>query len=417
MHTTRVAVVGAGQAGLAVSRLLTGAGVEHVVLEQGEVADRWRTRGWDSLRLLTPRWMSRLPHWSWTGPDPHGYMTRSEVVDYLTGYAATFAAPVVPGAKVLSLHPRGDGFALVTTAGTWCAQDVVLATGHCAEARVPDLAASLAGTLHQVTADLYRRPAALPDGGVLVVGASASGVQVADELRAAGRDVLLAVGNHTRLPRLYRGRDVLAWLSALGTLDRERDSLPDPALAPHEPSMQLVGRDVPREMDLATLQSRGVRLAGRLTAADGARVGFADDLVRTTRDADRRLARLLARVDALADAADAPPPAPAPPTAARVDGAPTTVDLRAEGIRSVVWATGHRRPLPWLHVPVLGPDGEVRQRAGRTPVPGLWVVGAAWQTRRSSSMLDGVRHDAALVVDAIVDRLAGTARLALAVQP
>lgn len=417
MHTTRVVVVGAGQAGLAVSRLLTDAGVDHVVLERGDVADRWRTRGWDSLRLLTPRWMSRLPHWSWTGPAPHGYMTRDEVVGYLSAYASSFDPPVVTGAHVLSVRPHGDGFLVVTTAGTWSAHDVVLATGHCASPHVPDLAGMLAGTLHQVTSDAYRRPADLPEGGVLVVGASASGVQVADELRAAGRDVLLAVGSHTRLPRVYRGRDVLAWMSALGTLDRERDTLPDPAVTPHEPSMQLVGRDEPREMDLATLQSRGVRLAGRLAAADGHRVRFAEDLHRTTRDADRRLTRLLRRVDAVADAADAPPAESPRPTAAGVAGAPTTADLRTEGIRSVVWATGYRRPMPWLHVPVLTPAGEVRQRAGRTPVPGLWVVGAAWQTRRSSAMLDGVRHDAALVVDAIADRLAGGARLALAVQP
>lgn len=417
MHTTRVVLVGAGQAGLAVSRLLTDAGVDHVVLERGEVADRWRTRGWDSLRLLTPRWMSRLPQWSWTGPDPHGYMKCDEVVGYLSAYAESFDAPVVTGAEVLSVRPHGDGFLVVTTAGTWSAHDVVLATGHCAEPHVPEQAASLTRTLHQVTSDAYRRPEDLPEGGVLVVGASASGVQVADELRAAGRDVLLAVGNHTRLPRVYRGRDVLAWLSALGTLDRERDTLRDPAVAPREPSMQLVGRDEPREMDLATLQSRGVRLAGRLAAADGHRVRFAADLQRTTRDADRRLTRLLRRVDAVADAADAPPTESLRPAAARVEDAPTTADLPGEGIRSVVWATGYRRPMPWLHVPVLTPTGEVPQRAGRTPVPGLWVVGAAWQTRRSSAMLDGVRHDAALVVDAIVDRLAGTSRLALAVRP
>lgn len=415
MRTTRVAVVGAGQAGLAVSRLLTSAGVDHVLLESGDIADRWRTRGWDSLRLLTPRWLSRLPAWSWDGPDPHGYMSRDEVVGYLAAYAASFGAPVVRGAEVRSVRADDDGFVVVTTAGTWRAHDVVLATGHCAAPHVPGVGRSLPRGLHQVAADSYRRPADLPSGGVLVVGASASGVQVADELTAAGRDVLLSVGSHTRLPRRYRGRDVLAWLSALGTLDRPRDSLADPGPTPHESSMQLVGRDAPREMDLASLQSRGVRLAGRLLAAHGSRALFADDLSATTQDADARLTRLLARVDVIADAADAPASDPAGPVAARTAGAPTELDLRRTGVRSVVWATGYRRPVPWLHLPVLGPDGEIRHRAGRTPVPGLWVVGAAWQTRRSSAMLDGVRHDAALVAEGIVARLAGATPLTTAV--
>ena len=402
MPTTSVVVIGAGQAGLAVSRVLTDLAIEHVVLERGLVADRWRTRGWDSLTLLTPRWLSRLPNWRWTGPDPHGYMTRDEVVDYLAGYASSFAAPVLENAEVLDVRATDGGFAVTSTAGRWTTSDVVVATGSCARPHVPRAGANLVG-IAQVSADDYRNPASLPDGGVLVVGASASGVQIADELQAAGREVSLAVGRHTRLPRWYRGHDVLAWLSAIGVLDRARGSLGDGEAPPQEPSLQLVGRPDHREVDLVSLQRRGVALAGRLLDADGTRLWFAADLPTTTQAADATLVRLLRRIDALADrvgaslAEDTIRPV-------RTDRAPTALDLRRAGIASVIWATGYRRHHPWLRLPVLDARGEITHDGGRAVVPGLHVVGTPWQTRRSSATLDGVRHDARRVARAIAAR-------------
>ncbi|WP_418607445.1 TIM barrel protein [Georgenia sp. SUBG003] len=290
MLTTTVVVIGGGQAGLAVSRLLTELAVDHVVLEQGTLAHRWRTRGWDSLTLLTPRWFSRLPHWRWTGPDPHGYMSRHEVVGYLEDFALSFAAPVAERSEVLSVRQDLGRFRVATTAGCWQADDVVVATGHSALPHVPDVAGRLGDDVLQVASDEYRNPGDLPAGGVLVVGASASGVQIADELNAAGREVVLAVGRHTRVPRRYRGRDVIDWLVRAGAMDRPRTSLPDPANPPHEPSMQLVGRTQPRELDLASLQARGVALAGRLTGA-----ARPDPSRRTCRPAPRDVARLLER--------------------------------------------------------------------------------------------------------------------------
>jgi putative flavoprotein involved in K+ transport len=415
MLTTTVAVIGGGQAGLAVSRLLTELAVDHVVLERGSIADRWRTRGWDSLTLLTPRWFSRLPGWRWTGPDPHGYMSRDELVGYLEDYAMSFAAPVSEHTEVLGVRRDLGRFLIATTTGCWQADDVVLATGHNALPRVPAVAAGLGDGVRQVASDDYRSPGALPQGGVLVVGASASGVQIADELAAAGREVVLAVGRHTRVPRRYRGRDVVDWLARTGAMDRPRASLPDPANPPHEPSMQLVGRAETRELDLASLQERGVVLAGRLTTADGDRVALAPDLPTTTAHADHRLRKLLGRIDAVADRLGAEPADDAVVRPARTDDAPTRLDLRARGISTVVWATGYRREHPWLHLPVVGADGEVIHDAGRTVVPGLYVVGAPWQTRRSSALLGGVRHDAALVTADIAARhrvLAGAKALA-----
>ncbi|MGY1602176.1 flavin-containing monooxygenase [Geodermatophilus sp. SYSU D00815] len=415
MTSVPVAVLGAGQAGLAVSRLLTDAGVDHVVLDRGRPAERWRTRPWASLRLLTPNWMSRLPGWSYRGDDPSGFLRAREVVSYLAGYAASFDAPVVSGAELESVRPGAGGYAVATTAGAWTARAVVVATGWCDRPAVPSLAAGLDGRVAQETAATYVDPGALPDGGVLVVGASASGVQLADELAAAGRRVLLAVGSHTRLPRTHRGMDVLWWLSSAGLLDRRVRVRVRPAPGPAESSLQLAGRPDRRDVDLPSLQSRGVELAGRLVAADGTRVTFADDLAATTAAADERLARLLRRVDAYAHAVgldDEVDPAPSGLPTARVDAAPRSLDLAAAGIGSVVWATGYRRAYPWLHVPVLDTAGEIRHLAGATAAPGLHVVGTPRQTRRTSTFLDGVRHDAALVVGRVLDEL-GAARPAL----
>ncbi|WP_448628440.1 flavin-containing monooxygenase [Geodermatophilus sp. URMC 64] len=408
MTSVPVAVLGAGQAGLAVSRLLTDADIEHVVLDRGRPAESWRSRPWASLRLLTPNWMSRLPGWSYAGDDPTGFMTAREVTGYLTAYARSFAAPVVPGAELESVRPAPGGYRVDSSAGSWRARSVVVATGWCDRPFVPAAGAGLDPGIAQETAATYASPAALPPGGVLVVGASASGVQVADEIAATGRSVVLAVGAHTRLPRTYRGMDIAWWLSVMGVLDQR---VAPAGRAASEPSLQLVGRPDRRDVDLPSLQGRGVVLGGRLAGIEGARVRFGPDLARTAADADARLAAQLRRIDAYAravgldDELDPPPPAP---TAADTSAAPAELDLAAAGIGSVVWATGYRRSYPWLHVPVLDAAGEIRHVAGSTAAPGLHVVGMRRQTRRSSTFLDGVRHDAALVVDRVLDGLGAT---------
>lgn len=410
-----VAVVGAGQAGLAVSRLLGDAGVDHVVLERGRTAERWRSRPWESLRLLTPNWMSRLPGWHYAGDDPTGFLPAREVADYLAAYAVGSAAPVVEEATVESVRPAPGGFRVDTTAGSWAARSVVVATGWCDLPAVPAAARSLRADLVQHTAATYSTAGALPRGGVLVVGASASGVQLADEIAASGRPVVLSVGSHTRLPRRYRGLDVMWWLDAMGLLQRRVRAHVGPG--PAEPSVQLVGRPDGRDVDLPALQRRGVHLAGRLTAADGDRVRFTGDLPRTTAAADDRLAGLLRRIDAYARAVGLDDEILPPPTALPRIGLPDPVDeigLRDAGIRSVVWATGYRRSYPWLHVPVLDRDGEIRHVHGTTAVPGLHVVGMRRQTRQNSTFIDGVRHDAAAVVRRVLGELgAGGARPAL----
>ena len=410
MSRTSVVVIGAGQAGLAVSHHLTGAGVEHVVLERDRVAGRWSSYRWEALRLLTPNWLSRLPDYRYAGPEPDGFMSATGVADYLRSYARHSGTPVVEGAEVRSVERHAVGYQVISDAGRWLCDAVVVATGWCDVPRVPGFAAALDPRIEQLTAATYRNPAALPDGGVLVVGASATGVQIADELARSGRRVTLAVGSHTRLPRHYRGADIMWWLDAMGLFDRRLDGHPAPAAARDEPSLQLVGGGPGREVDLRSLQQRRVGLAGRLRTVDGTRVRFAPDLPETTGRADARLRRLLRRVDAYALgaglAAEVEPAAPVRP--ARTRGAPAGLDLHDAGIGSVVWATGYRRAYPWLRVPVRTAAGEIRQVDGATPVPGLYVMGMRWQSRRSSSFLDGVRHDAATVAGRVLDHLGAT---------
>ncbi|MCV2491279.1 NAD(P)/FAD-dependent oxidoreductase [Geodermatophilus sp. YIM 151500] len=415
MISTTVAVIGAGQAGLAVSHLLGRAGVDHVVLERGRVAERWRARPWESLRLLTPNWMSRLPGWRYAGPDAAGFMPARAVVDYLAAYAVASDAPVLQDTDVRSVRADGDGYRVDTSSGSWHTRSVVVATGWCDLPLVPASAAGLAPGVVQQSATTYRNADALPDGGVLVVGASASGVQLADELAAAGRRVVLAVGRHRRLTRTYRGLDVMWWLDAMRLLDRRTPVHVAPGRAVAEPSVQLAGRDDLRDVDLPSLQDRGVTLVGRLRGADGTRVRFGDDLASTTRAADDRLRGLLRRMDAYAHAVgldDEIAPVPPDVPGARTDGAPVELDLAAAGITGVVWATGYRRDYPWLHVPVLDADGEIRHVHGTTAAPGLHVVGARLQSRRNSTFIDGVRHDASAVVGRILSGLGAGARLA-----
>ena len=395
MRRTEAVVIGGGQAGLAMSRCLSERGIDHVVLERGRVAERWRSERWDSLRLLTPNWQSRLPGYRYQGDDPHGYMSAPEVVEYLDGYARAIAAPVEEATTVLAVEAVGGGYHVDTDRGSWQAPSLVIATGQCDVPHVPRLAAGLPPDVVQVVPSRYRNPGQLPEGGVLVVGASATGVQLADEIHASGRPVTLAVGRHTRLPRTYRGHDILWWLDAMGIFDESIEDVFDARSSREQPSLQLVGRSDHATLDLPILQRRGVRLAGRLTGAADGRVAFEDDLVAHTAGADARLARLLQRIDAFvlesrldADAGEPFEPFlwPAP--------APEIVDLRAELIRTVVWATGFARRYPWLRVPVLDERGEIRHHGGITAAPGLYVIGLYFLRRRKSSFLDGVGDDA-----------------------
>jgi putative flavoprotein involved in K+ transport len=408
MKRTDTIIIGGGQAGLAMSRCLADRGIDHVVLERGRVAERWHSERWDSLRMLTPRWQSRLPGWSYRGTDPDGFMSKQEVINYLDDYARSFSAPVHAGVTVDAVERDPAGFRVQTDAGVWRAPNVVIATGHCDRPQVPPMSAALAPQIDQVVPSRYRRPENLRDGGVLIAGASATGIQLAAEIARSGRPVTVAVGRHTRLPRTYRGRDIMAWFDALGVLTETTGEAWDIEASRRQPSLQLVGSDDHRSLDLGVLQELGVRVAGRMIGTFGRRVYLADDLAASMDRAEMKMNEQLDRVDRhVADSElESGVTAPDRPARIRVPDAPRVIDLAAENIRTVIWATGYRREYPWLRVPVLDARGEIRHEGGITAEPGLYALGLFFMRRRNSSFLDGVGADAADLADHILQRMA-----------
>jgi len=398
-------VIGGGQAGLAMSRCLSDRSVDHVIVERGRVAERWRTERWDSLRLLTPNWQTRLPGFRYSGPEPDSYMSMAQLIDFFEQYAASFDAPIQSDTAVLAVERAGSQFRVQTSRGTWLARHVVVATGYSDLPLIPPLARRLSPRVVQIVPTQYRNPAQLPPGGVLVVGASATGVQLADEIHASGRRVTLAVGRHQRLPRTYRGRDILWWLDTMGVFDATEEDVFNVQTSRSQTSLQLVGRsDIP-SLDIVFLKRHGVRVLGRLVDAQYEQATFDDDLVATAAASDVKLAQLLLRIDAfipstgLGAAGPAEPFAPTWPSALNTPRA--TIDLRNDGINTVVWATGFKRRYPWLKIPVLDERGDIRHRAGITPEPGLFVLGMHFQRRRKSAFIDGVGDDAAFLADRI----------------
>jgi len=402
-------VIGAGQAGLAVSHCLSAISVDHVVFERGKVADRWRRQSWDSLRLLTPNWMTRLPGFHYQGDDPDGFMAVPELVRVFERYASASRAPVLTGTTVERVEQAGRQFRVVTNRDVWIADAVVVATGYCAHPSVPPISSGLASSIVQVVPPAYRRPDQLPDGGVLIVGASSTGIQLADEIQRSGRPVTLAVGRHIRLPRRYRGRDILWWLDRMGILGASTSDVESIDASRHQPSLQLVGRPDRASLDVATLQDAGVRLAGRVLGIDGRVVRFAEDLIATTAAADVKLAELQGRIDHYIDTKGvcADRPEPFQPTWPVAVDPPASIDLGKEHIQTVIWATGCRRTYPWLHVPVLDRAGEIVHHGGVTAGTGLYVVGMHFQSRRNSSFIDGVGEDAWAIARTIARAVTG----------
>ncbi len=372
------------------------------MLERGEIANSWRRERWDSLRLLTPSWQSRLPGYRYQGPDPDGYMSVTEVTDFIEGFAAASGAPVRTGANVTSLRHTGDEYRVTTSLGEIRSRTVVIATGACNRPAVPRFAAEVPPAVEQVTAWDYRDPGKLPDGGVLVVGASASGVQLAAELARSGRPVTLAVGEHVRMPRTYRGRDVLWWMDASGVWDQRHDEIDDLDRARRLPSPQLAGTPERATLDLNALAAMGVQLVGRWAAVRDGRALFSGGLRNVFALADLKLERLLDAFDEWYEASgrdvEAGPAERFAPT--RVpQAARLQLDLRGGEIRSVVWATGYRPDYQWLDVPVVDAKGQLQHEGGVVTSPGLYALGLPVLRRRKSTFIFGIEDDARAVID------------------
>ncbi|WP_355660967.1 NAD(P)-binding domain-containing protein [Halomonas salifodinae] len=404
-----VLVIGAGHAGLAMGHHLARRGIDHVILERGEVAHAWRHQRWDSLHLLTPNWQCRLPGQGYAGPDPDGFMGMPALIAFLDDYAGRLASPIHTDTRVTAVQAADDGYRVETDRGAWRCRALVMATGACQVPVVPALAEALPPWIESLSALAYRRPERLPPGGVLVVGASASGVQLADELRRSGRPVTLAVGEHLRLPRHYRGRDIEWWLDAAGLLDQRFDEVEDIQRARRTPSPQLVGSPAPRDLDLNALSERGVRLVGRLAGVAGSRLQFAGSLAMHAASADLKLGRLLDNLDAwaLAHGWHDALPAPERPAPTRLPARPCLgLDLAGGEIKTVLWATGFRPDFSWLRLPVFDARGRLKHRGGVVAAPGLYVLGLPFLRRRKSASLYGADDDARELSDHLAAWLA-----------
>jgi putative flavoprotein involved in K+ transport len=391
-------VIGGGQAGLAASWLLVRRGVDHVVLERGRVAEKWRSQRWDGFTLLSPNWQTRLPGHAYRGPDPEGFMTGAEVADFLGGYARSFAAPVLAGADVTRVRPSGCGWSVTTSMGLFEACNVIVATGELGVPRIPAMALPVP-SLHT---SAYRNPAQTGPGAVLVVGAGPSGQQIARDLAAAGRRVHLAVGRHKALPRRYRGRDTYWWMDRLGMLSRPVESLPGGRPPRRSTNAVLAGGT--RDLDVPTLAAAGVVVHGRLLGVVDGTATFGGDLAVTLAGADANADRFRAAVDAYVAATGSAAPVEPPRPRPVVAEGPRVLDLAAAGITTVIWATGFQRDYSWLQAPVLDAEGEPEHEHGITAAPGLYFLGLRWQSRRSSSFLDGVAADAEHVTDHLTTR-------------
>jgi putative flavoprotein involved in K+ transport len=385
-----------------------------VVLERGEIANSWRRERWDSLRLLTPNWQSRLPGYRYAGADPDGFMTMAEVVEFVSSFAVVAAAPVRTHTTVTSVKQTDDGYLVCTQNGDLRCRSIVLASGACNVASVPALRDAVPTSVQSFTPLDYRNPAQLPDGGVLIVGASATGVQLAHEVQRSGRSVTLSVGEHVRLPRIYRGRDVLWWMDASGIWNQRYDEIDDLTRARGLPSPQLVGTPERTTLDLNTLSASGIEIVGRLAAVRDGRALFSGGLRNNFALADLKMDRLLDMFDEWArghgrDAEVGPRERFEPsraPASSRL-----TLDLRGGEIRSVIWATGFRPDYAWLDVPVVDRKGHLRHDGGVVDAPGLYAMGLPVLRRRKSTFIHGAEDDARDVVDHLVRYLGGTTGL------
>jgi len=394
---TRCVIIGAGHSGLAMSRCLSECSIDHVILERGEIANSWKHERWDSLRLLTPNWQARLPGYSYTGTDPDGYMTIPELIGFLEKYADVISAPVMQNTTVTSVSFDGNNYQVVTDQGNWECVSLVVASGACNQAQIPAIAEAAPSSIEMITPMQYRNPGQLQAGGVMVVGASATGLQLAEEIHRSGRPVTLAVGEHVRLPRLYRGKDIQWWMDALGILDERYDEIDDIVRGRNIPSPQLVGSPEHETLDLNRLSALGVRLRGRLVGFNDGKAQFSGSLRNVCALADLKMLRLLNTIDewTTENGFDVEVNPPQRYDSTEIEEAPPLLmDLAGNDIKTILWATGYSPDYSWLDIPVLDRKGKIRHDGGVVDWPGMYLLGTALLRRRKSSFIHGAEDDA-----------------------
>jgi putative flavoprotein involved in K+ transport len=405
-----VVIIGGGQAGLALSYYLTRQGRTHLVLEQGQVGEVWRSERWDSFTLNTPNWMTRLPGFPYQGDDPDGFLPREDIVAYLEQYAASFHAPLQCGVRVTAVRqqPGGGGYLVDAEEITVKVRNIVLATGAYPKPKLPTASAALSVDICQLHTSEYRNPQMLPSGAVLVVGTGQSGCQIAEELHESGRQVYLSTSSCGRAPRRYRGKDSTWWLSRLGFFDRTLDQLPSPtakfACNPH-----VSGNHGGHDINLRQFARQGMILLGHVQAAQGKQMILAPDLEENLTKADAFAAQITQGIDEYIkrtgmDVAANNTIREVPPTGALTAKPILTLDLQSAGINTIIWATGYKLDFGWMHLPVFDQTGYPVHQRGVTAYPGLYFLGLHWLYKTKSALLYGVGEDAAFIASAIAER-------------
>lgn len=408
-----VVVIGGGQAGLSISWHLTQRGIEHLVLERHSIGHEWRTHRWDTFCLVTPNWQCALPGYPYPGDDPDGFMVRDQIVDYVTGYAQSFAAPLIEGVSATRLRRQPDGrYELRTTAGTLTAGQVVLATGPYQVPVTPRLAERLPPDVAQLHSSEYRNAESLPPGEVLVVGSGQSGSQIAEDLHLAGRRVHLATGSAPRVARFYRGRDVVAWLDEMGHYRRGIDEFADADAVRFRVNHYVTGRDGGRDIDLRAFANQGMRLYGRLNSIDEGTLRFDADLASNLDGADAVSESIKDSIDAYlaAQGIDAPTEERYTPVWTPDDASWDITSLKATGLGAVVWCTGFGPDHRWIEAPVFNGRGYPVHERGVTPSTGLYFLGLPWQWTWGSGRFGGVGTDASYLADEIDRQIAASRR-------
>lgn len=400
-ESVEVAIIGGGQAGLATSWYLTQAGVEHVVLEAGRVAETWRTRRWDSFCLVTPNWGVNLPGMGYSGPEPDGFMPLAELVELFEVWAASFKAPVQEDSRVSALDKDGADFILKLDGTELRSRTVVVASGAFQRAHRPPGADKLPKSVHQVLAEDYANPGKLPPGAVLIVGSGQTGCQLAEEIQDAGRKVFLACGRAPWVPRQFEGKDWIWWTRASGWIERPKDKLPSPS-ARLMANPQSTGHGGGHDVHYRTLHARGVELLGRYAGADGSKIYFADDLAASVDFGDARLMDMLKAFEAHCAAIGRKPLDFELPEPLRLKTR-TELDVAGEDIGAVIWTSGYRPENGWINLPVFDEMGYPVQSDGCTSVNGLYFMGVPWMRKLKSAILYGVGEDAELVAQHIIE--------------
>lgn len=400
----RVIVIGGGQAGLSASYLLKENGIEHVVFDKGRVADTWRKKRWDSFCLVTQNWQCQLPGFPYNGNDPEGFMSKGEVIDYLERYAEHFNPPLKSGVNVDRVYydDSEEHFTVDTTIGKFNADNVVIATGTYHKNSIPEFARKITNDITQLHSSEYRNPKSLPKGGVLVVGSGQSGCQIVEDLQHAGRRVHLSVSGAPRIPRRYRGRDILKWANEMGLYDMPVHDHPEGYSVRFKTHPHVTGRDGGHTINLRQLAIDGTNLYGRLADAEGTKLIFKNDLIQSLDNAEASHNKMTETIDKFIKKNGIEAPLD---NTLKPNWEPgreiSEIDLKSEGISSIIWATGYRYDFSWIDHPVFDETGYPIYEQGVTKVPGLYFVGLHWMHRWGSGLFYGVRRDAEHIVSHI----------------